>query len=296
MTFIFLNYYFGWYTTLYLASNQMSLSAALIASLSVLAILIIRYLNNLSKFYRDFFLFFYVINIGLISESLFLHLSITHFNNETFFPPFWLLLLYPLFFLSIADYLPLLNKKWLSILCGCMAPISYFLAAKMGACTLPQGIAVTFFVIGVVWSILIFLISGLLKTIESVINESLRKFFYPTSLYMLYDGHCPICSKEVELLKNKPSKLEYIDIASPDFKDFCSVNYKMAMKEIVAIDQDRKIYIGTNAFHEIYLRRGFLFLGILFELPILKRVLTILYKIFAKYRLKLTGRNNPERL
>lgn len=98
---------------------------------------------------------------------------------------------------------------------------------------------------------------------------------------MLYDGACPICSREVNLLKrNQSSDLKFVDIA-----DQKQIPYEEAMKEMTAL-QNGKVFKGIDAFKEIYARAGWYFLAMLISAPGFHGFAKTLYPLFAKWRLK----------
>jgi steroid 5-alpha reductase family enzyme len=73
--------------------------------------------------------------LGLVQETLFIHLKLLDYPNQGFFPPLWLLTLYPLFSLTLNSSLKFLNRNLaLSfILGGLGAPLSYLSGEKLGS-------------------------------------------------------------------------------------------------------------------------------------------------------------------
>lgn len=76
----------------------------------------------------------------------------------------------------------------------------------------------------------------------------------PTLFQVLYDGQCPLCVKEIWLLKcmqtNRPEKVDFIDISLPDYDGgkYKGVSYEMAMEEMHVIDENDKVSLCSNGF------------------------------------------------
>lgn len=288
-------YYAGWFFTIALAAAGRPFTAALACLLAGISQLVIHYFYNRSGFYREVFLALYAIMIGFFTESLFLNLSITGFTPPGLFeslPPLWIVFLYPLFSLTINGAMHwMMDSKVLQVMIGALAPICYIAGAKVGACLLPRGYGLAYLVIGIAWPLVILSMTTLLKKIEALVESAIQKSTTSSPLYMLYDGKCPICIREARFLMKKNSSLVYIDITTPEFTSLYSVGYDEAMQEMVALEADGTKHVGIDAFHEIYLRRGLLFLAIAMKLPGLEAVWSFFYKLFARNRLKITGRD-----
>ena len=63
------------------------------------------------------------------------------------------------------------------------------------------------------------------------------------------------------------------------------------MAEIHAQKSDGTWLIGMEAFREVYNYTPYSTIFNLTKLPVVKEVFDFFYKVFAKYRLKITGRN-----
>lgn len=289
-------YYAGWFFTIALAAAGRPWWASLASFGAACALLIIHYFSNPKNYYREIFLAFYAILIGFFTESLFLNFSITAFKPEglvSFLPPLWIVLLYPLFSMTISGAMHwMISYRSVQAFIGVLAPICYIAGEKVGACLLPRGYLAAYLVIGAAWPVVIMTMTALLKKIEALVDASFEKSALNTPLYMLYDGKCPICSKEVRFLKDRDSSLRYIDIADGKFKSFSSIGYEDAMKAMIAVEEGGKIHTGVDAFHEIYLRRRLFFLAIILKLPVFEPLFKLGYSVFAKYRLALTGRGH----
>ncbi|XP_029291698.1 uncharacterized protein At5g50100, chloroplastic-like [Cottoperca gobio] len=113
---------------------------------------------------------------------------------------------------------------------------------------------------------------------------------------VLYDGLCPICVTEIRFLqfmqRNQPGKVDFIDISLPDYdaeknKD---VSYEMAMEEMHVIDGKDEVHRGIPAFAVMYSAVGLGWLGRLMMWSPVRPFMDKSYTVFAKNRLKWTGR------
>lgn len=112
-------------------------------------------------------------------------------------------------------------------------------------------------------------------------------------LEAFYDGACPLCLREVKLLKrlDRQNRILFTDISSPGFK---AVEYGKSqdefMQEMHARLSDGSWITGVEVFRRLYSAVGFRFLVWPSRLPGISGGLDYLYQIFAKKRLSLTGR------
>ncbi|XP_062314138.1 uncharacterized protein LOC134018271 [Osmerus eperlanus] len=114
---------------------------------------------------------------------------------------------------------------------------------------------------------------------------------------VLYDGECPICVKEIRFLqylqRNRPSKVDFVDISLPGYDQvkYQGISYEMAMKEMTVIDGNNKVQHGVPAFKVMYTAVGLGWLGHILMWPPVKPFMDKSYAIFARNRLKWTGRD-----
>ncbi|XP_070696301.1 uncharacterized protein [Pempheris klunzingeri] len=113
---------------------------------------------------------------------------------------------------------------------------------------------------------------------------------------VLYDGLCPICVTEIRFLqflqRNQPEKVDFIDISLPgyDGEKYSGISYEMAMEEMHVIDEKDEVHRGIPAFAVMYGAVGLGWLGRFMMWPPLRPYMDKSYAIFAKNRLKWTGR------
>ncbi|KAK5863912.1 hypothetical protein PBY51_000899 [Eleginops maclovinus] len=118
----------------------------------------------------------------------------------------------------------------------------------------------------------------------------------PAGVKVLYDGQCPICVQEIRFLQfmqtNRPEKVDFIDISLTDYDEgkYKGVSYEMAMEEMHVIDENDKVHRGIPAFSVMYSAVGFGWLGRFMMWSPVRPFMENCYDIFARNRLKWTGR------
>ncbi|XP_051948082.1 uncharacterized protein LOC127619267 [Xyrauchen texanus] len=116
------------------------------------------------------------------------------------------------------------------------------------------------------------------------------------NIRVLYDGECPICVKEIRFLqflqRNRADKVHFVDISLPEYdgNKYECVSYEMAMDEMTVIDKNNKIHRGVPAFTVMYSAVGLDWLGWFISLPLIRPLMDRAYDVFARNRLKWTGR------
>lgn len=116
-------------------------------------------------------------------------------------------------------------------------------------------------------------------------------------LKVLYDGLCPICVTEIQFLQflqRNRSNVDFIDISVSgyDGAKYKGISYEMAMEEMHVIDEKNTVHRGIPAFSVMYTAVGLGWLGRLIMWPRVRPVMDQFYGIFARNRLKWTGRGN----
>lgn len=118
---------------------------------------------------------------------------------------------------------------------------------------------------------------------------------------LLYDGECPICMKEVVFLMKKDAGrglIKFVDIADDDYDpaENANVSWSRAMGRLHAILPDNTIITGVKVFQKTYEVIGIGWLFAATKLPVIGNVADGVYNVWAKYRLRLTGRQDLEDL
>jgi predicted DCC family thiol-disulfide oxidoreductase YuxK len=110
-------------------------------------------------------------------------------------------------------------------------------------------------------------------------------------LTVFYDGSCHVCSTEmfVYMRKDHGGRLEFVDISDPGFNpDDFGISLADFMSMMHAIDQSGTVFRGVDAFLAIWQafpgETWFRFLGALTDLPLVRPIARLLYRIFARVR------------
>lgn len=110
---------------------------------------------------------------------------------------------------------------------------------------------------------------------------------------VFYDGACPLCMREIRMLRtrDRAGRIVFTDIAAPGF-DPASVGLDQAalMRRIHARLPTGELIEGVEVFRRLYAAVGFGTLVAMTRLPVVSQGLDLAYEVFAKNRLRLTGR------
>jgi len=112
---------------------------------------------------------------------------------------------------------------------------------------------------------------------------------------MFYDGDCPLCMREKRLLERKDShsRIKFTNIAAPDFDaQSFGKSHDEFMAEMHGRLPDGTWVTGVEAFRHLYSAVGLGQVMKLTRLPVIRQCLGVGYYLFAKHRLRLTGRCN----
>lgn len=110
---------------------------------------------------------------------------------------------------------------------------------------------------------------------------------------VFFDGGCPLCLREVSFLKrrDRQGKINFTDIDAADFRpETCGKTYDELMAKMHGRLPDGTWITGVEVFRRLYSAIGLGPLVALTRLPIISQIMGIGYHIFAKNRLRLTGR------
>ena len=117
-------------------------------------------------------------------------------------------------------------------------------------------------------------------------------------LTFLYDGGCPLCKRETDFLKvrDKFGYIKFVDINSNDYDptNFHNISYKKAMSNLHGILHNGNLIQGLDVLAYAYQLVGLGWVYFPIKIPIISNLLKIFYSFWAKYRLKITGRNSLE--
>jgi predicted DCC family thiol-disulfide oxidoreductase YuxK len=119
--------------------------------------------------------------------------------------------------------------------------------------------------------------------------------FVPEPVTLLYDAACPLCSREVRLMRrfNTRGNLLFEDISAPGFDaSRYGLSQAAVMGHIHAILADGRAVTGMEAFRRAYGALGLGFLLAPTRWPLLEPLFDRAYDWFARNRLRLTGRGH----
>ncbi len=116
----------------------------------------------------------------------------------------------------------------------------------------------------------------------------------------LFDGGCPLCLRETKFLKSKDNlnKIEFVDINNVNYNPllFKDISYAEAMSNLHGILENGNIIKGLDVLAYSYELIGLGWVYYPLKIKFLAPVLRLFYKYWAKYRLKITGRSDIEKL
>lgn len=115
----------------------------------------------------------------------------------------------------------------------------------------------------------------------------------PVEFEVFFDGGCPLCHREINFLKRRDGygKIKFTDIDAADFvPESCGKTYDELMAKIYGRLPDGTWITGVEVFRRLYSAAGFGPAVLLTRLPVISQIMDLGYRIFAKNRLRLTGR------
>ena len=128
------------------------------------------------------------------------------------------------------------------------------------------------------------------------INQELKSLAHATKPYPLtvyFDGECPICRREIDLMKifNRRERLQFIDFSTSSYRPTDhGLNQCDLGRVIHARWSDGSLISGVEVFRETWEAIGLGFLVRISRRPIINKLLVKAYAWFAKNRLWLTRR------
>ena len=114
---------------------------------------------------------------------------------------------------------------------------------------------------------------------------------------MFYDGACPLCMREIRMLmrKDRAGRIEFTNIAAADFDASAyGTTYVELMTRIKGRRADGSWIEGVEVFRQLYAAIGWRTLVAISRVPGISHLLRLGYTLFAKNRLRLTGRCAPD--
>jgi predicted DCC family thiol-disulfide oxidoreductase YuxK len=110
---------------------------------------------------------------------------------------------------------------------------------------------------------------------------------------VFFDGECPLCRREIEMLRrrDRSAQIRFTDIAAPGFDAAeLGLEPQALMNRIHGRLPDGQIIEGVEVFRRLYAAVGFGGIVRLSRAPGVSQLFDAAYTLFAKNRLRLTGR------
>ncbi|KAG9449593.1 hypothetical protein H6P81_009558 [Aristolochia fimbriata] len=123
---------------------------------------------------------------------------------------------------------------------------------------------------------------------ENILSERWR-------IKMLYDGECPLCMREVNMLKKRNEQygaIKFVDISSSEYspEENQGLDYETVMGRIHAILSDGTVVTDIEAFRKLYEEVGLGWVYAITKYKMIETIVNAIYGVWAKYRLQITGR------
>ena len=114
---------------------------------------------------------------------------------------------------------------------------------------------------------------------------------------VFFDGDCPLCRREIRLIRyvDRKNRIVFTDIASDAFvAETIGLSYEELMDFIHGREVDGSLVRGVEVFRRICEELGLPIVASISRWSIFSRLLDAGYKVFARNRLRLTGRCQTE--
>jgi predicted DCC family thiol-disulfide oxidoreductase YuxK len=118
----------------------------------------------------------------------------------------------------------------------------------------------------------------------------------PWEVRVLYDGECPLCAREIAMLRRMDrgrGRIDFEDITAPDFdaRRYGATQHDL-MARIHAVLPGGTLIEGVEVFRRAYAAVGFGWLVAPTRWPLVRPLAETAYRWFARNRLRLTGRGD----
>lgn len=112
-------------------------------------------------------------------------------------------------------------------------------------------------------------------------------------LEVFYDGGCPLCCREMNMLRrrDRQRRIRFTDINAEEFSaGSVGRTHEQLMSAIHAREPDGSWIEGIEVFRRLYAAAGFTRFVRFSRWPVIAAMLACAYRVFARNRLRLTGR------
>ena len=113
---------------------------------------------------------------------------------------------------------------------------------------------------------------------------------------VFYDGECPLCMREIRMLQrlDQAGRIQFTDIMGAAFEPTAyGKTIQEFMQKILGRLPDGAWIEGVEVFRRLYAAVGFRRAVWVSRLPVIAQLLALGYHLFAKNRLRMTGRCMP---
>lgn len=127
----------------------------------------------------------------------------------------------------------------------------------------------------------------------SPVSRSQHPLPFGKDVEVFFDGECPLCRREIDWLKRRDrlKRIQFTDLHAPGFKPAAlGLTESQLMSRIHGRLPDGTIIRGVEVFRQLYSAIGFRWAAACSRLPLIRQVLDVGYLLFAKNRLRITGR------
>ncbi|XP_031481329.1 uncharacterized protein At5g50100, chloroplastic [Nymphaea colorata] len=136
---------------------------------------------------------------------------------------------------------------------------------------------------------------------QKVLEKEQEKPSEKWRIKMLYDGECPLCMREVNMLKEQNERfgtIKFVDISSSNYspEENEGLDYKTVMGRIHAISYDGTVLTDVAAFRRLYEEVGLGWVYAITKYEPIASIADAIYGVWAKYRLQITGRPPLEKV
>ena len=110
---------------------------------------------------------------------------------------------------------------------------------------------------------------------------------------VFFDGDCPLCLREIEMLRklDRLGHIRFTDIQADDFDPVSiGLSFPQLMQRIHGRLPSGELIEGSEVFRRLYAAVGFRRAVAISRWPGISQLLDASYSLFAKNRLRLTGR------
>jgi predicted DCC family thiol-disulfide oxidoreductase YuxK len=113
-------------------------------------------------------------------------------------------------------------------------------------------------------------------------------------LRVLYDAECPLCRREIEMLRlldRGRHRIDFEDISASEFSaERYGLDQQMVVARIHAVLPGGSVIEGVEVFRRAYTAVGLNWLVVPTRWPVLRDACEVAYRYFARNRLRWTGR------